>query len=102
MSESSALRLSSELSFKSYLKSYINVSVINQTHRMAMATVKMDWKECNGCATCVGGCPADIYEMQYLDDYPDSLKSVPVGESDRTLCISCVTACPVQAIEVHE
>jgi len=67
-----------------------------------MPTVKVDWKECNGCATCVGVCPANIYEMQNLDDYQDSLKSVPVRESDRTLCISYVTACPVQAIEVHE
>jgi len=67
-----------------------------------MATVEVDWKKCNGSATCVGVCPVNVYEMQNLSDYPDSPNSVPVREKDCVLCLACVTSCPTQAINVHE
>ena len=67
-----------------------------------MSIVKVDWKKCNGSATCVGVCPVNVYEMQNLSDYPNSPKSVPVREKDCILCLACVTSCPTQAIDVHE
>ncbi|MCX6660495.1 MAG: ferredoxin family protein [Candidatus Bathyarchaeota archaeon] len=67
-----------------------------------MPSVKVDWKKCNGSATCVGVCPVNVFEMQNLPEYPDSPKSVPVRAKDCILCMACVTSCPVQAIEVSE
>lgn len=67
-----------------------------------MPKVKVNWEKCNGSATCVGVCPSNVFEIQNLQDYGDSPKSVPVRENDCILCMACVTACPVQAIVVQE
>lgn len=67
-----------------------------------MPSVKVDWKKCNGSATCVGVCPVNVFEMQNLPEYTDSQKSVPVRAKECILCMACVTSCPVQAIEVSE
>jgi len=37
-----------------------------------MPKVKVDWTKCNGCGTCVDSCPALVFELQDLPDYPDS------------------------------
>ena len=67
-----------------------------------MPKVKVDWIQCNGCGTCVDNCPALVFELQDLSDYPDSKKSVPVRADDCILCMTCVTACPTGAITVEE
>lgn len=67
-----------------------------------MPKVKIDWEKCNGSAACVGVCPTNVFEIQNLKDYPDSSKAVSLRENDCILCMACVTACPVQAIDVQE
>jgi NAD-dependent dihydropyrimidine dehydrogenase PreA subunit len=67
-----------------------------------MPKVKVDWTKCNGCGTCADTCPALVFELQDLPDYPDSKKSVPIRADDCILCMTCVTSCPTAAITVEE
>ena len=67
-----------------------------------MPKVNVDWNKCNGCGTCVDNCPALVFELQDLPDYPDSKKSVPVRAEDCILCMNCMTSCPTGAITVEE
>jgi NAD-dependent dihydropyrimidine dehydrogenase PreA subunit len=67
-----------------------------------MPKVKVDWINCNGCGTCVDNCPAMVFELQGLPDYPDSKKSVPVRADECMQCMTCVTSCPTGAITVEE
>ena len=64
--------------------------------------VKVDWTHCNGCGTCVDNCPALVFELQDLPDYPDSKKAMPFRAEDCILCMTCVTSCPIGAITVEE
>ena len=67
-----------------------------------MPKVKVDWTKCNGCGTYVDTCPASVFELQDLSDYPDSKKSVPVRADDCILCMTCEASCPIGAIIVEE
>lgn len=67
-----------------------------------MPKVKVEWKKCNGCGTCVDSCPASVFELQDLKDYPDSKKSMAVRADDCILCMTCVALCPTGAITVEE
>jgi len=67
-----------------------------------MPKVVVDWKKCSGEATCVSVCPVNVYEMQNLQDYPDTPKSVPVRMQDCIQCLACVASCPTNAITVSE
>jgi NAD-dependent dihydropyrimidine dehydrogenase PreA subunit len=67
-----------------------------------MSRVKVEWNKCNGCGTCVDSCPASVFELQDLKDYPDSKKSIPVKAEDCILCMTCVTLCPADAVTVEE
>jgi NAD-dependent dihydropyrimidine dehydrogenase PreA subunit len=67
-----------------------------------MPKVTVDWTKCNGCGTCVDNCPAAVFKLQDLPDYPDSEKSVPVRAEDCVLCMTCVTSCPTGAISAEE
>ena len=67
-----------------------------------MPRVKLDWTKRNGCGTCVDTCPASVFELQDLLDYPDSKKSVPVRADDCILCMTCETSCPTVAVIVEE
>lgn len=67
-----------------------------------MPKVKVDWTKCNGDEVCVSVCPVEVFEMQKLDEYPDSKKSVPVRPDDCILCMACETSCPIEAITVEE
>jgi len=67
-----------------------------------MPKVTVDWVKCNGCETCVDTCPTSVFELQDIQDYPDSKKSVPVRADDCILCMTCVTSCPIGSITVEE
>ena len=67
-----------------------------------MRKVEVDWTKCNGRGTCVNICPALVFELQDLTDYPNSKKSVPVKADDCILCMSCESSCPTGAITVKE
>ncbi|MBN1357557.1 ferredoxin family protein [Candidatus Bathyarchaeota archaeon] len=64
--------------------------------------MSVDWTKCNGCGTCVDNCPVVVFELQDLQHYPDSKKSVPVRAEDCILCISCVNSCPTGAVTMEE
>ena len=67
-----------------------------------MPKVTVDWVKCNGCGTCVDNCPTSVFELQGIQAYPDSKKSVAVREDDCILCMTCVTSCPTGSITVEE
>jgi NAD-dependent dihydropyrimidine dehydrogenase PreA subunit len=67
-----------------------------------MPKVKVDYNKCNGDEICVYVCPAEVFEMQKLDDYPDSLKSIPVNPDACILCMACTSSCPTNAITIEE
>ena len=67
-----------------------------------MVKVKVDWKKCNGDNICVEVCPVEVFEMQDLEDYKDSKKSVPVKAEDCILCMACISSCPTDEIIVEE
>ncbi|MGB9959991.1 MAG: 4Fe-4S dicluster domain-containing protein [Candidatus Bathyarchaeales archaeon] len=67
-----------------------------------MPKVKVDWGKCNGDGVCIEVCPVNLFEIQKVDDYPDTRKSVPVRENDCIMCMACVASCPMQAITVEE
>ncbi|MFC1854918.1 4Fe-4S dicluster domain-containing protein [Thermodesulfobacteriota bacterium] len=58
-----------------------------------MAVPKVDEAKCEGNASCIEVCPADVFEMQ-------GGKSVVVRPDDCVECMACVENCPTQAIEV--
>ena len=51
-----------------------------------MPKVKVDWTKCSECRTCVDTCPVLVFELQNLQDYPDSKKSVPDRADECILC----------------
>ena len=67
-----------------------------------MPKLSVDWTKCNGCGTCVDNFPVVVFELQNLQDYSDSRKSVPVRTEDCILCMTCVTSCPTGAVTVEE
>ncbi len=67
-----------------------------------MPKVKVDWAKRNGDGTCVEVCPVDVFELQKIPEYPDTLKAVPVREKECILCMACVVSCPTEAITVEE
>jgi NAD-dependent dihydropyrimidine dehydrogenase PreA subunit len=67
-----------------------------------MSKVEVDWNKCTGCGACVDNCPAMVFELQDLANYPDSKKSVPIRADDCMLCMTCVASCPTGAIKVEE
>jgi NAD-dependent dihydropyrimidine dehydrogenase PreA subunit len=67
-----------------------------------MGDVIVDWKKCNGDGICVDICPVSVFELQKIQEFPDSPKSVPIRKQDCILCMACVTSCPTQAITVKE
>ena len=67
-----------------------------------MPKINVDWKKCNGCGTCVDSCPVLVFELQDLEGYPDSKKSVPIRADECILCRTCETSCPTGAIIVEE
>ena len=67
-----------------------------------MADVKVDWKKCNGDGVCADVCPVNVFELQDIQEYTDSKKSVPIRKEDCILCMACVNSCPTEAITVAE
>jgi len=67
-----------------------------------MPNVKVDWGKCAGAAVCVAVCPTNVFEMQSLEEHPNTPKSAPVREKDCILCHACDTQCPTGAITVKE
>ncbi|MCW4034482.1 MAG: 4Fe-4S dicluster domain-containing protein, partial [Candidatus Bathyarchaeota archaeon] len=53
-------------------------------------TIIVNWNRCSGEGTCTKICPVDVFELQELKDYPETLKSVPVNPQNCTYCMKCV------------
>ena len=60
----------------------------------------VDWNRCSGKGTCVDVCPVDVFTLQDLKDYPETLKAVPVKTENCIFCMKCVPACIEQAITI--
>jgi NAD-dependent dihydropyrimidine dehydrogenase PreA subunit len=65
-------------------------------------TVIVDWKRCSGGGGCVDVCSANVFLLQELEQYPETLKSVPVNVDACMFCMNCVTVCEEQAITVNK
>lgn len=66
-----------------------------------MPRVTVNWNRCSGKGTCVDVCPVNIFELQELAEYPETLKAVPVRADDCVLCMACMAQCIEQAISVE-
>ena len=66
-----------------------------------MTKVIVDWKTWNGDSICVDICSVEVFEMQEVDSYTDSKKSVPVKTKDCISCTACIRSCPTNAITVE-
>lgn len=60
-----------------------------------MPKVTIDYDKCDGCETCIGVCPVEVFEKQ-------GDKVVVAKESDCIVCRACETACPKEAITVED
>jgi len=63
-----------------------------------MANVSVDPALCTGCASCVGVCPAGVFE---LASRKGKKVSVPKNASECLECHACEAQCPVNAIKVE-
>lgn len=60
-----------------------------------MYVVTVDTDKCDGCEECSNICPSEVFRI--VDG-----KSDPYQASECAYCLSCVEACPNQAITVTE
>ncbi len=54
---------------------------------------KIDESKCDGCGSCVDGCPSEVLELK--DD-----KAIVANPDDCTECELCVDECPNNAISM--
>lgn len=64
------------------------------TARLAMLRVKGDPKRCNACYGCVRRCPMDIRIPEYTHT------GQRVLSTECSLCQTCITVCPQQALQL--
>ena len=67
-----------------------------------MPIVIVDWNRCSGKGTCIDLCPVDVFELQELQEHPETLKAVPVKLQECIFCMKCVSNCIEQAITVKK
>jgi len=60
-----------------------------------MPKVIVDEEKCTGCESCVGTCPASVFDMQ-------DGKSKVVKEEDCIACHACEGVCEPGAIKVED
>ncbi len=64
------------------------------TSRFAMLKIGGDAAKCNDCGACTKICPMDIRVQEYIQ------KGERVLSTECSLCQSCITACPQDALKV--
>lgn len=64
--------------------------------------VNVKFSKCNGCGACVKACIRKVFELKELPDYLGALKAFPSHEKECIMCVSCVVACPSEAITVED
>ncbi len=57
--------------------------------------ITIDEDKCDGNATCVDVCPAEVYIIE-------NEKANPINIDDCLFCMVCVNECPNEAITVEE
>jgi NAD-dependent dihydropyrimidine dehydrogenase PreA subunit len=63
--------------------------------------VLIDWNRCSGKGTCIEVCPFNVFELQEIENHPETLKAVAVRIENCTLCMKCIPACVEDAIIVE-
>ena len=63
-----------------------------------MAKITIDSEKCVGCGKCIEGCPAEVLELQPLEN---KKKCVPVHPENCIYCVYCMDHCDYEAICVY-
>ncbi|MCC4767762.1 4Fe-4S dicluster domain-containing protein [Methanosarcina sp. DH1] len=59
----------------------------------------IDYKKCTGALACYEVCPADVFDIEEIDQVKKAAVARP---EDCIECNQCVEACPEDAIELVE
>jgi NAD-dependent dihydropyrimidine dehydrogenase PreA subunit len=64
--------------------------------------IVVNWNMCSGKGTCVEVCPVNVFELQEIEEHPETLKAVPVRMENCIFCMKCVPACVEDAIIIEK